>query len=136
MCLDHDKQSDYLTTCVFPETSCANGFYATGGAVTCTECPAGSRCPDKSLAPSQCTLGSYASTASMTCTSCEAGYYCANAGMSAPVACPAGSYQTATGQSSCSTCLAGESIVSLSFTFCFLLCHSVHVFHVRLTDFW
>ena len=102
---------------LFPETACANGFYSTGGAVACTECPTGSRCPDKTLAPSQCTLGNYAGPGSMTCTSCEVGNYCANAGMSAPVACPAGSYQTGTGQSSCITCLAGETIVSLLFAF-------------------
>ena len=100
--------------------SCSNGYYSTGSAVACTECPEGYHCNDK-ITPVKCSAGEYAAAGAHTCSSCSSGFY-SSAGASSCTECPAGSqcgnnedvvaclagtYSEA-GAASCTNCPAGR----------------------------
>ena len=83
--------------------NCANGYYSTGSAVTCTECPAGHECSDKT-SPTPCNAGTYALAGQASCTNCADGYYSTGTAVTC-TECPAG--QECSDKSSPADCLAG-----------------------------
>ena len=54
------------------------GYYSNPGATECTQCPAGSQCPDNTDGSknTQCAAGWYSLAGDMACTPCLAGHYC------------------------------------------------------------
>ena len=57
---------------------CSSGRYSLGGALSCTACPEGYRCPLTDQGPQLCPSGYYSASESTNCTACEAGYQCPN----------------------------------------------------------
>lgn len=51
-------------------------MYSNAGDYTCTQCPAGYKCPEKHMAPLLCESGYYAEPGAMICTICPSGHKC------------------------------------------------------------
>ena len=118
---------------VYAVTTCAPGYYCTGGTTTRfpsgtygNKCTAGNYCPERSAAALTCTAGSYCAIERLAAVSgpCQEGYYCVvgsitgkpaaamcsagqycPAGSSAGLLCPKGQYGPLQGASSLSDCL-------------------------------
>ena len=103
-------------------SQCAAGSYCPDPARSPVICPAGSYCPAKSVTPAPCDNGTYSGSGQSSCSDCPSGSYCPDPARS-PVICPAGSYCPAKsvtpapcsdgtysglGQSSCSDCPSGS----------------------------
>lgn len=124
------------TTATPAASICATGRYSTGGAMFCTQCPAGSYGSTTGLTTSACTglcsAGRYGSNTGLTAAACDgscsagrygdvagqttnqcvgscpAGYFCP-AGTISPTTniCPTGRFSTGGSGNSCSSCAAG-----------------------------
>lgn len=96
------------------QSSCAAGYYSTGGAQSCTGASAGYyACGDHGscqggTSQSQCGAGNYASGNAQSCTPCNNGYYCPGSTDGSPTSCAAGRYAPNDG-SSISACTVADS---------------------------
>lgn len=72
--------------------TCGMGWYADQeGSASCTQCPAGTKCPRADERPIACTIGTYSPAGSRYCDVCPAGHYCMKPD-AAPQLCPAGTF--------------------------------------------
>ena len=85
---------------------CPDFHYAGDGEPSCTSCPAGKKCPDKTAAV-DCAAGTYSLGQATDCTTCPAGHLCSDPA-SSPTACPGGTYNTDPTAKSCTQCPAGS----------------------------
>ena len=78
--------------------NCPAGKTSTAGSSACSNCPAGTKCPNTGMAsPITCSAGTYSSAGSTDCTDCPIGSFCvSNTG--SPVACDAGYYTPSAGE--------------------------------------
>jgi hypothetical protein len=78
------------------------------GAVACSVCPPGARCPNPSSPPLTCATGSFSVGAQTACYTCPAGYACPDVSQNIQIECVSGTYAA-----------AGSSVCTVWWVVCF-----------------